>query len=176
MAVGIHPVPRPLRDRLCSSSAHKWFRGSVRANRVAPRMCWVSSPAACVQLGTRSKNYRSQMCRDAWPLICCTRRRARQHSQTAGFIQLPANHDIASEIGTVRELVSRHLSQLNKKGIIRLTGRKFCVLDVDALAREAAGIHRRKLSHRPLAIAQVGGNTPCPTGMKLTRVRNTDTS
>lgn len=101
---------------------------------------------------------------------------SRTTHSTTRFIPLPSNHDIAAEIGTVRELVSRHLGQLNKKGIIRLTGRKFCVVDVDALAREAAGIQRGQPSHRLLAIDQVGGNTACPTGMKLTRMRNTATS
>jgi CRP/FNR family transcriptional regulator len=95
---------------------------------------------------------------------------------TTRFTQLPTNHEIASEIGTVRELVSRHLGRFNEQGIIRLAGRKFCVLDVDALAREAAGIHRSHVSHRPLAIVQVGRNTSCPTGMKSTRVKNTATS
>jgi CRP/FNR family transcriptional regulator len=94
---------------------------------------------------------------------------------TARFIQLPTNHEIASEIGTVRELVSRHLSRLNEQGTIRLAGRKFCALDVVALAREASGIHRSHVSHGPLAI-QIGGNTTCPTGMKLARVKNTATS
>jgi CRP/FNR family transcriptional regulator len=78
---------------------------------------------------------------------------------TTRFVQLPTNHEIASEIGTVRELVSRHLSRFNEQGIIRLAGRKFCVLDVDGLAREAAGIHHCHVSRRPMAIVQVGGNT-----------------
>ena len=97
------------------------------------------------------------------------------HSTTR-FIQLPTNHEIASEVGTVRELVSRHLGRFNEQSIIRLAGRKFCVLDVDALAQEAAGIRRSRLSHRPLAIGRVGGSTQCPTGMKLMRVKNTATS
>ena len=95
---------------------------------------------------------------------------------TSRFTQLPTNHEIASEIGTVRELVSRHLSRLNGQRIIRLVGRKFCVLDVDALSSEAVGMHRSQLSQRPLTIVQTGGNTSCPTGMKLTRVKNTGTS
>ncbi len=99
----------------------------------------------------------------------------RIHSTTR-FIQLPTNHEIASEIGTVRELVSRHLSRLDQERIIRLAGRKFCVLDVDALSNEATGMHSSQLSQRPLAIVQGGGNTSCPTGMKLIRVKNTGTS
>jgi CRP-like cAMP-binding protein len=97
-------------------------------------------------------------------------------SSITRFTKLPTNHEIASEIGTVRELVSRHLSRFNEQGIIRLVRREFCVLDVDALAREAAGIRRSHVSHHPLATVQTRGNTSCPTGTKSTKVENTATN
>lgn len=50
--------------------------------------------------------------------------------------QLPNNQEIAAHIGTVREVVSRHLGRLQMKGIIRITGRAMQVLDANALARE----------------------------------------
>ena len=52
--------------------------------------------------------------------------------------RLPVNQEIAAHIGTVRELVSRHLGQLQAKGIIRITGRTLRILDWNALAQEAA--------------------------------------
>lgn len=95
---------------------------------------------------------------------------------TTRSIQLPTNHEIAVEIGTVRELVSRHLSRLNKQSIIHLTGRRFRVLDVDALAGAAAGVRHMHVSQCRSAIVQLGGNAICPTGMKSPKVKNTATS
>lgn len=94
---------------------------------------------------------------------------------TTRSIQLPTNHEIAAEIGTVRELVSRHLGRLNKQSVIGLAGRKFRVLDIDALAKEAAAIRPRHVFQCRSAIFQIGGNATCPTGMKSPRVKNTAT-
>ena len=41
--------------------------------------------------------------------------------------------EIASQIGTVRELVSRNLSRLQAEGLIRLDGKQVIVPDVTAL-------------------------------------------
>jgi CRP/FNR family cyclic AMP-dependent transcriptional regulator len=50
---------------------------------------------------------------------------------------LPAsNQEIAAQIGTVRELVSRNLSRLQSEGIIRLEGRNVIVPNLKALERE----------------------------------------
>jgi CRP/FNR family transcriptional regulator len=37
-------------------------------------------------------------------------------------IALPANQDLASQIGTVRELVSRNLSRLQAEGLLKIEG------------------------------------------------------
>lgn len=63
--------------------------------------------------------------------------------QNGHMVQLPTGQDIAAHIGTVRELVSRHLNELQVRGIIRVTGRKMQVLDADALAKQAAGFSGR---------------------------------
>jgi CRP/FNR family transcriptional regulator, cyclic AMP receptor protein len=52
-------------------------------------------------------------------------------------IMLPgSNQELASHIGTVRELVSRNLSRLQAEGLIRMDGRKTVLLDPAALQAE----------------------------------------
>jgi len=51
-------------------------------------------------------------------------------------INLPANQEIASQIGTVRELVSRNLSRLQAEGVVRLGGRSVLICDMKALKAE----------------------------------------
>jgi CRP/FNR family transcriptional regulator len=49
-------------------------------------------------------------------------------------IELPAGHqEIAAQIGTVRELVSRNLSRLQAEGIIRIHGRQIVICDLSRL-------------------------------------------
>lgn len=50
-------------------------------------------------------------------------------------VMLSVNHqELAFQIGTVRELVSRNLSQFQSEGILKMEGRKVIIQDVDALA------------------------------------------
>lgn len=52
-------------------------------------------------------------------------------------IELTQSHeDLASELGTVRELVSRNLSRLHAEGLLDVEGRKIVVKDVSGLKRE----------------------------------------
>ena len=52
-------------------------------------------------------------------------------------IALPAsNQELASQIGTVRELVSRNLSRLQSEGVLKIDGRCVTVLDLKALEAE----------------------------------------
>src|SRR6266568_9599051 len=52
-------------------------------------------------------------------------------------ITLPDNNqEIASQIGTVRELVSRNLSRLQAEGLIEIDGRKLTIRDLDAIKAE----------------------------------------
>jgi len=54
-------------------------------------------------------------------------------------ITLPANNqELASQIGTVRELVSRNLSRLQAEGIIKIDGRGVIVCDRNALEAETS--------------------------------------
>ena len=54
-------------------------------------------------------------------------------------ILLPAsNQELAAQIGTVRELVSRNLSRLQSEGIIKIEGRSVMVRDLKALEAEVA--------------------------------------
>lgn len=56
------------------------------------------------------------------------------HTPRGTEIVLPTNQEIASQIGTVRELVSRNLSRLQAEGLIRLDGKQVIVPDVTALS------------------------------------------
>ena len=47
---------------------------------------------------------------------------------------LPPNQELASQIGTVRELISRNISRLQAEGLLRLDGKRVIVPDVDALS------------------------------------------
>jgi len=52
-------------------------------------------------------------------------------------ITLPDNNqEIAAQIGTVRELVSRNLSRLQAEGIIAIDGRTLTINDLKALESE----------------------------------------
>lgn len=56
-------------------------------------------------------------------------------------ITLPAsNQELASQIGTVRELVSRNLSRLQAQGLIRMDGRSVVIPDMKALEAELEGV------------------------------------
>jgi CRP-like cAMP-binding protein len=46
------------------------------------------------------------------------------------------NQELAAQIGTVRELVSRNLSRLQSEGLIEMDGRNFVVRDLKALEAE----------------------------------------
>ncbi len=49
-------------------------------------------------------------------------------------VTLPTNQELASQIGTVRELISRNVSRLQVEGLLRLDGKRMIVPDLDALA------------------------------------------
>jgi CRP/FNR family cyclic AMP-dependent transcriptional regulator len=50
-------------------------------------------------------------------------------------ITLPASHqEVASQIGTVRELVSRNLSRFQTEGLLKMQGRSVLIHDLKALA------------------------------------------
>jgi CRP-like cAMP-binding protein len=63
-----------------------------------------------------------------------------EFDQAAGQepIPLPVTHqELASRLGTVREVVSRNLSRFQLEGLIRISGRQLRILDREGLKREA---------------------------------------
>ncbi len=75
-------------------------------------------------------------------LISLLLRLARQGPKTAAGveIQLPAsNQELAAQIGTVRELVSRNMSRLQAEGLIRIEGRSVIIPDLPALEAQLEG-------------------------------------
>jgi len=61
--------------------------------------------------------------------------------KTAGGVQvtLPANNqELAAQIGTVRELVSRNLSRLQAEGLVNIEGRTLLIRDLAALETDLA--------------------------------------
>ncbi len=66
--------------------------------------------------------------------------RGGRHEGTTAEFTLPAtNQELAAQIGTVRELVSRNLSRLQTEGLIRVDGRTVTVPNVKALQDVLAG-------------------------------------
>ena len=57
-------------------------------------------------------------------------RRRRDHACPAG------NQELASQIGTVRELVSRNLSRFQQEGLLTVDGRRVVIRDLAALEAE----------------------------------------
>jgi len=71
-------------------------------------------------------------------LISWILRRARGEGATFG---LGANQqELAAEIGTVRELVSRNLARLQAQGFIRISGRELTIVDKAGLENELASL------------------------------------
>jgi CRP/FNR family transcriptional regulator len=76
---------------------------------------------------------RHRLARVLWELVERAGKTAKD-SRKAIEITLPYSHqELANQIGTVRELVSRNLSRLEAQGILRVAGRVILVLDPEAL-------------------------------------------
>lgn len=72
-------------------------------------------------------------------LISMLVRLAKAGKKTAGGIEIqlpPSNQELASQIGTVRELVSRNLSRLQAEDLIRMDGKIVVVPDLGRLQAE----------------------------------------
>ena len=64
-------------------------------------------------------------------------RASHTRSKEGVHIELEKSHqDLAAELGTVRELVSRNLSRLEAEGFLNVEGRKIIVKDLPGLRRE----------------------------------------
>jgi CRP/FNR family transcriptional regulator len=75
-------------------------------------------------------------------LIALLVRMARQGQHTSQGIELTltaTNQELASRIGTVRELVSRNLSRLQAENFLRVEGRKLIIPDLTTLEEELKG-------------------------------------
>ena len=65
--------------------------------------------------------------------------RSRRASTQGVQVELTTTHqDLASELGTVRELVSRNLSRLQAEGLLEVNGRTIIIRDLPGLKREQA--------------------------------------
>ena len=65
---------------------------------------------------------------------------SKTRSEQGIHIELTKSHqDLAAELGTVRELVSRNLSRLEAEGFLDVEGRKIVVKDLPGLRREQSG-------------------------------------
>ncbi len=65
-------------------------------------------------------------------------RLAQEGKRTAGgvTVTLPPNQELAAQIGTVRELVSRNLSRFQAQGLLKMDGRNVVIEDLAALEAE----------------------------------------
>ena len=69
-------------------------------------------------------------------LLRLARRRGKPTARGVEFTLPGSNQDLASHIGTVRELVSRNLSRLQAEGLIKLDGKTLVIPDVERLRAE----------------------------------------
>jgi CRP/FNR family transcriptional regulator len=72
-------------------------------------------------------------------LIVALVRRAKTGKKTREGIEIelpPSNQELASEIGTVRELVSRNLSRLQAEDLIHMEGKTVTIADLKRLQAE----------------------------------------
>jgi len=60
-----------------------------------------------------------------------------KRSKEGVVIEMPGSHqDLAAELGTVRELISRNLGRLEAEGYLDVEGRKIIVKDLTGLEQE----------------------------------------
>lgn len=72
-------------------------------------------------------------------MIALLVRQARREGKRTGSsvtFTLPSNQELAAQIGTVRELVSRNLSRLQAEGTITMEGKMVTIRDLKALEQE----------------------------------------
>jgi CRP/FNR family transcriptional regulator, cyclic AMP receptor protein len=69
-------------------------------------------------------------------LVRLAKREDTQISNVITFTLPESNQEIASQIGTVRELVSRNLSRLQAEGLIEIDGRSLTIRDLRAIEAE----------------------------------------
>jgi len=63
-----------------------------------------------------------------------------EESHASAAFELPMTHqELASRLGTVREVVSRNLARFRGDGLIRVQGRQVEILNRPALEQEAEG-------------------------------------
>ncbi len=72
-------------------------------------------------------------------LLRMARHEARGADRNVSFTLNVTNQELAAQIGTVRELVSRNLSRLQADGIIHMEGKTITVPDLAALQAELQG-------------------------------------
>ena len=71
-------------------------------------------------------------------LLRLARSRGERTARGVEFTLPATNQELASQLGTVRELVSRNLSSLQAAGVARLEGRRVIIPEIKALENEAA--------------------------------------
>jgi len=71
-------------------------------------------------------------------LLRAAQKERKSTARTVEFTLPGNNQELASQIGTVRELVSRNLSRMQSEGILKIDGRTVTVCDLKALEAEAA--------------------------------------
>jgi len=71
-------------------------------------------------------------------LLRLAQKEGRRSSDGVEFLLPASNQELASQIGTVRELVSRNLSRLQAEGLLKLDGRTVIVSNMKALESEVS--------------------------------------
>ncbi len=71
-------------------------------------------------------------------LLRLAQKEGKRSAEGVEFLLPAGNQELASQIGTVRELVSRNLSRLQSEGVLKLDGRTVIVNNMEALESEVS--------------------------------------
>ncbi len=72
-------------------------------------------------------------------LVKLARHQGERNEEGVAILLQDSHQEIAAQIGTVRELVSRNLSRLQGEGILRIQGREILITDLEKLEAEMPG-------------------------------------
>ena len=117
--------------------------GPVRAPGTCASACCCGSSSACGSSPTGSSNSARSVCRTAFTPSCCVcAREAGVTGNAARIDPAPRHTDIASQISTYREQVTRELSAMVKQGLVQRSGRALVIPDVARLERLVSEVRR----------------------------------
>src|ERR1039458_5351329 len=123
--------------RLCCSSANRIFRPCVWRPQVALKVLRGVGARLRRLVGIIEElSFTTVRHRLASFLLRLAEKEGKRTSEGVEITLPVSNQELASQIGTVRELVSRNLSRLQAEGMLKIDGRSVTICDRKALEAE----------------------------------------